>query len=1144
MDPHTTVDNATAMRDEGGISLLWASEAILKGALESEHAIDRIVTPALDPFQALLAAGRAEPMAGALREHGTRLQMAPDARRAVTLAHFAACSGRTAFAMIPNNQLDQSMLVLRTASQATLDPGAALCVVIEDHPFINPASDPIQVAERLDLPCIVPASIRQLRDAMEWSVKLSRADRRTVAVVVHRSILQSADTVALRPNRMDFAVDVLTTSGRRRKRRVSEVGGLLRVARRLELNRTSSFPNPGEKLPVGFLVVGPAEPSMDHLLHELKLVGRVPLLRLGLAHPIDEAAVGRLLTRCEQVVLLEPRPGTVESVVLRVAEHLRHETLEPAMVWGRQLPPDASGQHAELRTDEDVHPSRLARQIAHLLHAAWPKAQVASRLMSAPPKLPVQPPPRGESFGVPGTMQTVEVMLHDVQRWLDQREPTDEAEPLEPRTLAIHGVEPLDAGATTVIVEVWGSRRFNEEGQAAIRQAARAEQPWVIIVCVATEDVQQDVERLTRAAVPADRADYVRITLGSLTDRLALRDRLREAAVGEGLSVVIVAEISGVESGSRAFESSLREIDQLGFTPQQRVTWPADQPGAIRLTADRLRHDKLDSALRELATEATIDRLPRRRPGSPRFRVLPLLEQVEVRRTRAPSWAWLKHAPDQRPGPPQPIHGRQPVWRAHLAGFRGESPGPAARVLCEAGRTMGYTVRGVYDATSIAPGYHAYAQVLFTRAGEAEHAIAVCGSIPYGEADLLLGLDADETLRAIEPDPLLRVAHPDRTYAVMNIAPIGQREESGDDERYRQELRRAFALISHEQPRLVERFADTCRTWLQTDRVVDLVMLGSAFQIGLIPVTVQAIETALQVVEQHGIGRCREAFAFGRMLATTDMFFKQRRVESTETPERIARRFTHHLARRRIGGRHAAERYRRLVDTSLTAMPGLSETDRGREARRDFIVALGRTYRWGGYDDAERFAQLILNLYQVDRGDRGRHVTRDAVLPIAEAILVRDPIYLANMTISPEHERRIRQRLHVKPARGDELSRRYLTRIELRAFRRRFRVDMRTSDWAPRAVASLRPVWPGALRGTKRARALRKYMIDLARDAAVSLSGDYDRWVNVFSTLHRMAIEDTLGGMRVEDLKQVIEAENRTITPHVHAREPAPVEAS
>jgi hypothetical protein len=204
-------------------------------------------------------------------------------------------------------------------------------------------------------------------------------------------------------------------------------------------------------------------------------------------------------------------------------------------------------------------------------------------------------------------------------------------------------------------------------------------------------------------------------------------------------------------------------------------------------------------------------------------------------------------------------------------------------------------------------------------------------------------------------------------------------------------------------------------------------------------------------------------------------------------------------------------------------MPGLMETEPGRIARRDYVLALYRCVAWGGIEYAQTFSDLVTRVYQADRGDRGRSLTRHVVLPLAEVMLLRDQIYIATMAASSEQRRRTRQRLNVKEARGDRLERRYLTRLELIAFNRRVRADVRSSDWPARIVALSRRIIPRNWRGSARERDLRQYLIELINRAIDGASSDYERWTQVFTRLHDQAAEDRLRGMSLAEVRMLAE---------------------
>jgi hypothetical protein len=276
-----------------------------------------------------------------------------------------------------------------------------------------------------------------------------------------------------------------------------------------------------------------------------------------------------------------------------------------------------------------------------------------------------------------------------------------------------------------------------------------------------------------------------------------------------------------------------------------------------------------------------------------------------------------------------------------------------------------------------------------------------------------------------------------------------------------------------------------------------------------------------RLLESQGHARTIEAFEYGRRIAIDNTALRRPQEDLLEEDvNRIARRFGHFFRRSGPGRLTRAANFRKLLQRALLAMPGLEETEQGRHSRRDLVIALRRCLIWGGFDEADRLVDLVISLYDADRGDRGRTLTRLAILPLAESMLIRDAIYMASMSISPEHRRRTRLRLNVKRGRGDRIESRYVTRFELLFYRWRFRLDLRTSDWATRLLASARHVIPRKLRGTRRERETRTAVRDLVQRATLNTE-HYDTWVPVFETLHAMAVDGRLRRATRSQLQQL-----------------------
>jgi hypothetical protein len=136
-------------------------------------------------------------------------------------------------------------------------------------------------------------------------------------------------------------------------------------------------------------------------------------------------------------------------------------------------------------------------------------------------------------------------------------------------------------------------------------------------------------------------------------------------------------------------------------------------------------------------------------------------------------------------------------------------------------------------------------------------------------------------------------------------------------------------------------------------------------------------------------------------------------------------------------------------------------------------------------------------------------------------MLIRDPMFVATMATGMEQRRRIRERLAVRHARGDVITRRYLTRIELILGRRRVRFDLRSSDWPARIVASMVGIVPRAWRGTASERSLADAAIALVERAAREAPEDRELWERTMLRFNIQAEMGHLRSMHAAELEQL-----------------------
>ncbi len=1087
-----------------GPAFFTALQALVKGTLESDVSVELIACPDSHPFQDMTSMVREIGVSEILQQHDLHVRGVAHAGRGVDLGVAMASRGGACLALVPADQLAETEPAIERAAFSNQSAGC-MTIVIEDDQRRSTGVCPRLLARQLGLPCLEASTVEDLRDSIEWSLRLARAGGGVACLTVHRDIWRAADTLTVRPNRIGDSIDATIARRYRRTTRPAEANDVLQLARRLELNRLYRLPSPGEREPIGFILTGPAAEAMNHLLFVLHMKGRVPLLHLRLTHPIDESMVQRLLSRCEQIMVIEARPGSVESEVLAVVEKMRNREREhPASVLSCDHGVSQSGL---LQSAESIgHPSILARRLKSSLRLVRSASEIDDRLASLPDAPVDRVAGRHESVGIHAAEKQLRSLIDDLRKWSSDH---GRSESGETTWVGLTG-ESAPAGADRIVrAEIWSATRLLRDGWSIVRDTSQ-ETPFLLLVCAVDGEDVYEFERFSRGIIPTDSPASVRVESGEFAQRQRLREQLRQAAMTEAVTIMIIRDGQPAQYDVRRVEREMAESDRLGFEPRQRLIWSVDQTCAIRLPDDEQLLDRAqqrDPGLME--PEFSIDRLPEGVDQRFRLRLRPMFEQVDVIRSRPPLALWRQQAPE-RLAVSKPVHAGQSVWRMHVAGYRGGTNGVLWRVLCRAGRHMGYLVRTLTDETPIGAGRRAWMQVLFTRPHGSEFATSESAHLPFGEADLLLGLDWDETLRALGPDKQLRVAHPLRTAGVINSGFFDDERETNRIRLQRQQQRLAVERVVTSETSRIDDFVDAARLTFHSDRQTDLVMLGLAFQRGLVPLSLDALELSLQELESNGFGLSREAFEFGRHLAVQRDLMKRPRIDAVGDVDRLCQRLLLTVRRSGPGGRRRTKRFRQLLERTLTLTPGLSETDAGRIVRRDMVLGLYRTMLWGGLDYAGIYADSIIRLYEADRGETGRAVTRYMVLPIADAMLIRDALYIATLASSPEQRRRIRQRLMVKLARGDELERRYLTRFELTGFNRRIRADIRTSDWPARVIAMGRHLIPQRWRGTASDRQFRDEVVELVGRMARNLHHDYEHWLHIARRLHDRAAQNQL----------------------------------
>ena len=1082
----------------------------------------------------------------------------------------------SAIVLIPNSYLGGAIIALNRVcadrKSSTDEECGSMCIIMEDDPGANPCMDARSVAIRLRLPTLEAGEVNGLRRGIDHALRLSSISRKPAALIVHRSILLQSDMVTLRPNRALEPGQVIVqmrsrSRGGRRFQPLETIplqkgirDEVLRMARRIELNQQDALPSPGERTPLGFIVLGPAIEPLFSILGKQQLRGRIPVLTLGLLHPLDETAMARMLMRCDHVVVLEPRPGTMENIVLSLAEQLRKEGKKPGAIWGGMFPSPPMGEATDtplshtpddsspstsqrgrdtsgnrmhqfgIQSDQDLHPSILNYKITHLLRWLHPSIEIHPA-MDQPSMTPAESSSItssrsfGDGFGPKAARAELQRILEQVDDWLKNRPVNEETVQHVPR-LILEGFTTPHSAHTPVQVEFYEEDEITTLGLPAIRQAALSKRSWIFLIREGKRWLLTDLERLIKGVIPGERVERVEFMTANFAHHLNLRDVLRQAALRQGVTIVLVGDGPPARYDSQGIEEDMVETDELGFRSKKQIILPADTPCDIQISGAPF---QVVGGEEVMQPGIKMDRLSPRAHHPLMIRLRLQWEQIIATRSRPPistlirlgqsqnkRKSWEMRFPD-----PETRHGKQGHWRVHLAGCRGGGSGIAASILSRAGLRMGYAVRICHSPTPVRHGLKAWTQILFTRADSDQKAPTLTSRIPYGEADLLLGVEPEELMRSMGMDTQHRVFGEDHTCLVANFGMLSDRS-AGEVNPVCEEMQ----SLDSGPNILIDDFAAVCHTWFHSCRVLDVMILGVAYQFGAVPVSRDALESAVHEQELLGTGQVRAAFQLGRALVADPGRIRFTGEDKEDSPERTLRRLALILRRTRWVGDQTAGEFQRLGRQMLDDMPGLAETDPGRAARRACILALSRCVRWGGIGYAEQYADLVERVYRIDRGDRGRALTRTVILPLAESMLIRDAPYLAAMTISPEYRRRLRALLNVKKGRGDRVERSFLTRLEIVFRRIRFRADVRTGAGSIRAMARWGRLLPQSWRGSPRERLLRKRMLEFIEGVIQSPESEYDQIASVLSRLHELATEGRLRNLPLSEFDALVGIKN------------------
>ena len=881
------------------------------------------------------------------------------------------------------------------------------------------------------------------------------------------------------------------------------------AARDLGLN-TILHPASGRK-PLGFVTSGMAHGYLQHALFELGMLGEFPILRLGMSYPVDGELVRQFARQCQRLIVVEERRGFVEEQVSQLLLKDRQAGLDSgqAEVWGKQFPDGLPG----LPEVRGLHPSIVIARLAPLIKRATGAVSVPAGAADTEAldreietidstyeadvgALPVRTPtfcpgcPHRDTAGVCLEIKKqfmdadymrrthgrgpVDLLFHgDAGCYVMLMYPPDEPLMHDYSGMGVGGGTGVGTDAITTNKEAvfMGDGTFFHSGLTAVSQAVKLSQNITFIILdnatVAMTGHQptsgvdydilgdptpaQDIEEVIRGMTGNSTLTVVRVDPERRRD---YRRLLEHTFLADGVKVVIAEKECGITRMRRKRRAERAIVRDKGFLP----VWDHMNVNpdicrfclaCVELTgcpglkhADTDYGPKIDTDLTWCVNDGACERIG----------ACSAFEHVSIKRRRPPRTKGPELGLEDIPEPLKRPHGD--LWRCCLAGFGGMGIGLATQILVRAGHKEGYAIQFLDKKGLAIRNGGVVSQIVYNIARQPASAL-----IPYGKADLLLGIDILEAARALDPKGRMRIASKDRTAAVINTDKIATiRNLLGLDPFDPAALDQVIRRNTRSDDYLARNISRICEKYLGSKLYANMMMLGFAFQKGLIPVSMHAMAWAIKDTIRTDVRKNLYAFNMGRKLVVQDDLFigPPPRGDWRDILEEKCR----WTIRRYRRGQALADALRQMAAEMIGAGADLAE-----DLKSAAVVRLVDCLRWGGPDYARRYAHAVIRIARADSSQHDFAATRAVIHNLASAMLIKDAFFIAELATSPEKRARDRDKYNVNPANGDRIVYRHLLHSQLRLAGKTIPLSWSAPSWMLVALRSLRflrkttPLW-------------------------------------------------------------------------------------
>ena len=895
----------------------------------------------------------------------------------------------------------------------------------------------------------------------------------------------------------------------------SRVQRLWQSARRHGVNLVlSPGPHPGGRYEIGFVSAGQAYNYLQHALEDLGVADRMPVLKLGLTYPLDPALIVEFARQVKNLYVIEERRGFLEEQIAAIlTRHAQQESaFQPPLLWGKKFP------HGDgLPAIRGLNPSIVLETLGPVLLAMDDSAIRVDRakieaeidLARSTAAFDLNIAPRTPTFcpGCPhrdtaSALMEVKKLFRDA-RYMRRKHDCDPVDLVfhgdtgcytmlmfEPMQDLMHNYSGMGLGGATGAgidpfitnkqVVFMGDSTFFHSGVTAISNSLKNGQDITYIILdnettamtghqttpgqsralVGGDTFRQSIDHIVEGLLSNDECRG-EITRANPAYRTQWKELVEETILKPGVKVLVADKECGITYHRRQARQERAVISKKGFLPRKsfinitpevcefcrECTTATGCPGLT--LADTPCGTKMQTDFSWCVSDGACTHI----------KACPSFEEVTVlRRQKPPS---RLDRLDLRDIPLPVVPRLEKAYRIYLAGVGGMGIGLATATLVRAAYKQGYDVLFCDKKGLAIRNGGVYSQITFKPRG-INHSSNI---IPYGKADVIIGVDILEAVRSLDPKVPQRVGSPACTTAVVNthkqptiLTLLGR--DDFDPALLEETIRRhtkADAYFGFNASEVSERL-------FGTQLYANVIMLGIAFQRGLLPLAMEHIDWAIRATVGGAGDDNIKAFNVGRKIVVAPgevatASGQSAAVEKCSTCEQVVADKADILSRSGRNGTRLAATYRELVARAA----GQIRVDA--DSLRDLALRIYDLIQYDGIACARKFIERVKAVHFLDKAEHGFEATKAAIWNLHRVTAIKDEIYVAHLLTSEEKHRRDRARYDVDPARGDRIHYSHINRPHFDVLGLPIEFDMRGRQWQMRVMRHLKilrrvlPAW-------------------------------------------------------------------------------------